>query len=71
MLMPAISTSHPRSLAPATNRARVGRRFRNPVQDARQLGGWALRRLRALTWWAPVEAFLIALRPVWCLPGTL
>ncbi|KQY23357.1 hypothetical protein ASD16_12505 [Cellulomonas sp. Root485] len=53
-------------LAPATA---PGRRVRlsDPVDDARRFGRWILRRLRALTWWAPVEAFLIALRPVWWL----
>ncbi|MBO3086525.1 hypothetical protein [Cellulomonas fengjieae] len=53
-------------LAPAESRRRV-RLFRDPVEDGRRLGHWALRRLRAQTWWAPVEAFLIALRPVWWL----
>ncbi|MDQ0371951.1 HAAS signaling domain-containing protein [Cellulomonas humilata] len=53
-------------LAPATA---PGRRVRlsDPVDDSRRFGRWVLRRLRALTWWAPVEAFLVALRPVWWL----
>ena len=53
-------------LAPATA---PGRRVRmsDPVEATRRFGRWMLRRLRATTWWAPVEAFLIALRPVWWL----
>ncbi|KQY42938.1 hypothetical protein [Cellulomonas sp. Root137] len=52
-------------LAPASTGARRVRVLSDPVEDTRRLGRWALRRLRALTWWAPVEAFLVALRPVW------
>jgi len=54
-------------IAPARSAARRVRLFSDPVQDTRRLGAWALRRLRAFTWWAPVEAFLVALRPVWWL----
>jgi hypothetical protein len=54
-------------IAPAGAPARRVRLFSDPVADTRRLGAWALRRLRALTWWAPVESFLVALRPVWWL----
>ena len=54
-------------LAPATAHARRGQLLSDPVDDTRRFGRWALRRLRALAWWPPVEAFLIALRPVWWL----
>lgn len=43
------------------------RLFPDPVEDAQRLGRWALRRARALSWWAPAEAFLVALRPAWWL----
>jgi hypothetical protein len=54
-------------LAPAATAdlRRWQRLFPDPVEDAQRLGRWALRRVRALSWWAPVEAFLLALRPVW------
>ncbi|KQR12226.1 hypothetical protein [Cellulomonas sp. Leaf334] len=54
-------------LAPATAAARSGLPMGDPVQDARRLGRWTLRRLRAQAWWPPVESFLVALRPVWWL----
>lgn len=39
--------------------------LRHPVREsARTLRAW-LARLRATRWWAPVEDFLVALRPVW------
>ena len=41
--------------------------FSDPVEDVRRLGRWTLRRLRAQGWWAPVESFLVSLRPVWWL----
>lgn len=54
-------------LAPATAARRAGVPLGDPVEDARRLGRWAVRRLRALAWWPPVESFLVALRPVWWL----
>ncbi|NUU16841.1 hypothetical protein HP550_06205 [Cellulomonas humilata] len=54
-------------LAPAAAHGRRSRLFPDPVEDARRLGRWTLLRLRAQAWWAPVESFLVALRPVWWL----
>ena len=54
-------------MAPASATGQRVRRLSDPVEDTRRFGRWALRRLRALAWWPPVEAFLIALRPVWWL----
>ncbi|GEK21293.1 HAAS signaling domain-containing protein [Cellulomonas xylanilytica] len=54
-------------LAPAAAPTGRVRLFGDPVEDTRRLGRWALGRLRAQAWWAPVEAFLIALRPAWWL----
>lgn len=38
-----------------------------PVRTGRALGGRVLATLRQHAWWAPVEAFVVALRPVWWL----
>ncbi|WP_421732538.1 hypothetical protein [Cellulomonas sp.] len=54
-------------LAPAVAHGRRFRLFPDPVEDAHRLGRWTLGRLRARAWWAPVESFLVALRPVWWL----
>src|SRR5699024_10026285 len=55
-------------LAPASvGGGRRARLLGDPAEDLRRLGRDIMRRLRALSWWAPVEAFLVALRPVWWL----
>lgn len=54
-------------LAPAMGPRRRVQLLSDPVEDARRLGRWAIGWLRAHTWWAPVESFLVALRPAWWL----
>lgn len=53
-LVPAATGGHRRHLS-------------DPVEDLRKGGRWVLGRLRAQPWWAPLEAFLVSLRPVWWL----
>ncbi|MET0788759.1 MAG: hypothetical protein ABWY33_05895 [Cellulomonas sp.] len=55
-------------LAPISTVATGWQRFfPDPVEDVRRFGRWSLRRLREQSWWQPVEAFLVSLRPVWWL----